>query len=125
MSSRISKGVVGFSGYSYSPAIARNRAEASPWMQASEMVVPSRMAYRHLAMRPPSAMGDNGAAAAGLGVVTIGALVALAVAINYQLGKAMAPSAAVEGKWAWGNAIGGTLFPPTPILLAVWKNYFL
>jgi hypothetical protein len=70
-------------------------------------------------------MAGDAEVAAGIGVVTIGALVALAVAINYQLGKAMAPSKAAESKWAWGAAIGGTLLPPVLPIMAVWKNYFM
>jgi hypothetical protein len=71
-------------------------------------------------------MGQNGAAAAaGVSMAVIGGLVLLAGVINYQLGKAMAPSKADESRWAWGNAIGGTLFPPLTVGLAVYKNYFI
>jgi len=48
----------------------------------------------------------------------------IAGAVQYQLGKAMAPSEAKESKWAWGNAIGGTLFPPITLGMAIYKNYF-
>jgi len=59
----------------------------------------------------------------GLGAGVVAGLILLGVVVNYQLGKAMAPSKDVEGKWAWGNAIGGTLFPPFTIGMAVYKNY--
>ncbi len=36
----------------------------------------------------------------------------------------MAPSKDKEAKWAWGNAIGGTLVPPVTVGLAIYKNYF-
>ena len=122
-------GVVGFGSYGYSPAVNKATrayyASHSPAMMISEASAPSAALYRHLAHRPPSAMGNNGAAAAGMSVVLIGGLVALAVAVNYQLGKAMAPRPSDEGTWAWGNAIGGTIFPPLTVGLAVYKNYFL
>ncbi len=61
---------------------------------------------------------------ATLGIAYVAAIVAVAVAVNYQLGKAMAPSKAKETKWAWGNAIGGTVLPPVTVGLAIYKNYF-
>ena len=61
---------------------------------------------------------------AGLGVGMLAVVLLLAVAVNYQVGKAMAPSEAKEMKWAWGNAIGGTLFPPVTLGMAIYKNYF-
>ena len=72
-------------------------------------------------------VGIGGGFGAGLGLsVGVFALVmiAAAVAVNYQLGKAMAPTERDEYKWAWGNAIAGTLFPPFTIGMAVYKNYF-
>lgn len=72
----------------------------------------------------PGEVAAAGALGLGLSVGVIAAIVAIGVAINYQIGKAMAPNAQVEGKWAWGNAIGGTVFPPTTLILAVYKNYF-
>ena len=65
-----------------------------------------------------------GGLVAGLGGAYLAAIVAVAVAVNYQLGKAMAPSKDKEAKWAWGNAIGGTLVPPVTVGLAIYKNYF-
>ncbi len=56
------------------------------------------------------------------GVILVAFLIAGAV--QYQLGKAMAPSEAKESKWAWGNAIGGTIFPPITLGMAIYKNYF-
>jgi hypothetical protein len=78
---------------------------------------------------PAPAPGEvAGGIAIGGAVVSIGvlaAVVALAVAINYQYGKAMAPNKQAESRWAWGNAIGGTIFPPFTLGMAVYKNYFL
>jgi len=71
---------------------------------------------------PPSGAGLAGL---GLGVGVIAGIILFAVAVNYQIGKAMAPSKQKEASWAWGNAIGGTLFPPVTIGLAVYKNYFM
>ena len=65
-----------------------------------------------------------GALFGGIGIAYLAVIVAAAVAINYQLGKAMAPSKDKEAKWAWGNAIGGTLVPPVTVGLAIYKNYF-
>jgi len=65
-----------------------------------------------------------GALLGGMGIAYLAVIVAAAVAINYQLGKAMAPSKDKEAKWAWGNAIGGTLVPPVTVGLAIYKNYF-
>ena len=68
-------------------------------------------------------VADIGDAAVGLGAGMIAGLILLSIFANYQLGKAMAPNEASEGKWAWGNAIGGTLFPPLTLGLALYKNY--
>jgi hypothetical protein len=102
---------------------------ASPPIMLWEASSPGVALYRH-AMSGNSAgcagcdgLGQNGALA-GLGAATVAAIVLFAIAANYQIGKAMAPSPAAEGKWAWGNAIGGTLFPPLTLGMAVYKNYF-
>ena len=76
------------------------------------------------APNPDAPNFPGGGMVAGLGVAYIAAIVAVAVAVNYQLGKAMAPSKDKEAKWAWGNAIGGTLVPPVTVGLAIYKNYF-
>ena len=81
------------------------------------------------AQAPPTATTTDqelpgGGLVAGLSVAYIAAIVGVAVAVNYQLGKAMAPSKDKEAKWAWGNAIGGTLVPPVTVGLAIYKNYF-
>jgi hypothetical protein len=102
-----------------------------------EISSPGIALYRHAfgAAAPPNGEGapapspeeiGAGIAVGGavLSVGVIAAIVALSVAINYQLGKAMAPNKQVEGKWAWGNAIGGTVFPPFTLGMAVYKNYF-
>lgn len=73
----------------------------------------------------PRALSQDDAFAAGLGAATIAGLLLLGIAVNYQIGKAMAPSKNQERKWAWGNAIGGTIFPPTTVGLALYKNYFM
>lgn len=92
----------------------------SPW----EMSSPSMALYRHALGQPMArAMGQNGLGV-GLGAGMVAAVILVAVAVNYQLGKAMAPNPQVEGKWAWGNAIGGTLFPPFTLAMAIYKNYF-
>jgi hypothetical protein len=92
-----------------------------------EMSSPSTALYRHMATRTNgqiNGFGQDGGLAAGLGAGMIAAVLLVAVAFNYQLGKAMAPNEASEGKWAWGNAIAGTVFPPFTIGMAVYKNYF-
>jgi hypothetical protein len=76
-------------------------------------------------LSPPVGTGQDGLtqfAAYSTGVIIAAFLIAGAV--QYQLGKAMAPSEAKESKWAWGNAIGGTLFPPITLGMAIYKNYF-
>ena len=91
------------------------------------MSSPSTALYRRMATRTNGQIdgfGQAGELAAGLGAGLIAAVLLVAVVVNYQLGKAMAPNEAAEGKWAWGNAIGGTLFPPFTIGMAVYKNYF-
>lgn len=99
-----------------------------------EMSSPSTALYRHMATRANGqidrraidGLGQTGAGglAAGLGAGMIAAVLLVAVAVNYQLGKAMAPNEASEPKWAWGNAIAGTVFPPFTVGMAVYKNYF-
>jgi hypothetical protein len=111
-------------------------------MSLMELSSPGIALYRHAFGQPPTEPAwpeptpppayENGSEVAtvggvglGLGVGVIAAIVALAVAINYQYGKAMAPNKQSESKWAWGNAIGGTIFPPFTLGMAVYKNYFL
>lgn len=99
-------------------------------MMVHEMSSPGVALYRH-AMS--GGLGQNGettevtpgatSGALGIGMGVLAGLVLLGVAINYQIGKAMAPDKRSESKWAWGNAIGGTIFPPTTIGMAIYKNY--
>lgn len=81
--------------------------------------------YRHAAgarQRSMSGFGQN--EMLGIGAGMIAGIVLLSLLINYQVGKAMAPNERVEPKWAWGNAIGGTIFPPFTLGMALYKNYF-
>jgi hypothetical protein len=104
-------------------------------MNLVELSSPGVALYRHAfgagsePENPPVLNGESGATVAGLGlgvgVGVIAAIVLLAVAINYQYGKAMAPNKQSESRWAWGNAIGGTIFPPFTLGMAVYKNYFM
>lgn len=90
-----------------------------------EMSSPGAALYRHAAAMGQAPETETGGAfAAGVGAGVILLIVAVGFAVNYQIGKAMAPDEPSERKWAWGNAVGGTLFPPLTVGLALWKNYF-
>lgn len=90
-----------------------------------EVSSPSMALYRRgLRRRSIDGLGQEETVIAGLGAGMLAAVLLLAVAVNYQIGKAMAPNEAKESKWAWGNAIGGTLFPPVTLGMAIYKNYF-
>jgi len=97
-------------------------------IQIEELSNPSAAVFRHLRNKSIKGIGQEGtdvALGAGLGVGVIVGLIAIAVAVNYQIGKALAPNKQSEAKWAWGNAIGGTLLPPVTLGMAVYKNYFI
>lgn len=124
---------------SYAPYTAyKGFAGRQPAMMVHEMSSPGVALYRHamagglgndVEIAPPPPGPEIAPPlpefSGGLGV-SLGVLAGLAligVAINYQIGKAMAPDMQSERKWAWGNAIGGTIFPPTTIGMAIYKNY--
>lgn len=116
-------------GYSANPANLANLAPAlSPWEASSPSMAIYRRAFGQAAA-PQAGPADIAGPAAGtlLGftALTFAGIILLAVVVNYQVGKAMAPNEAAESKWAWGNAIGGTVFPPVTLGMAVYKNYFL
>jgi hypothetical protein len=93
----------------------------------SELSSPGAALYRHALSQDRSATvatGDYVVGGVTVGAAALVALIAIAVAINYQIGKAMAPNEQTEGRWAWGNAIGGTIFPPFTLGMAIYKNYF-
>jgi len=120
--------------YSLAPMVSRetfSRPGVGQVMNLAEVSSPGVAIYRHAfgengASSQSSGSSDAGPVLFGVGVSAgvLVVLVALSVAINYQLGKAMAPNKQAESKWAWGNAIGGTLFPPFTLGMAVYKNYF-
>lgn len=106
----------------------------TPWEIASPTTALYRRAFgQQDPLAPSDPVGplttkeqqQGGALIAGMGAAMVVGIVILAVAINYQYGKAMAPNKQVEKKWAWGNAIGGTIFPPFTVGMAVYKNYFI
>ena len=118
-------GNYGMRGFGAAPAFgASHRAVLQPWELSSPGMALYRRAYGQDEAGEDPNLAQAGAGLATLGVGLIAALVLFSVAVNYQLGKAMAPDERSEGKWAWGNAIGGTLFPPVTIGLAIYKNYF-
>lgn len=77
-----------------------------------------RLLQRPLGQPEPE---QSGLLPAGMGLV---AILAVGAVIQYQIGKAMAPSEEDEVKWGIINATVGLVFPPTTLGLAVAKNYF-
>ncbi len=116
-------GAFGSPGVGAAPAFgASPRAAINPWELSSPGVALYRRAY---GQEDPGAVpaADLGPAVFGFSVAVLAGIVILGAVVNYQIGKAMAPDKASESKWAWGNAIGGTIFPPVTIGLALLKNY--
>lgn len=118
---------------SYVPYTAYKGFGASkPALMVHELSSPGMALYRHAMgggfgvdagvpeLTPSTELATAGAT---LGVGMLAAIVILGVAVNYQIGKAMAPNSQSESKWAWGNAIGGTIFPPVTLGMALYKNY--
>lgn len=105
------------------PSIRDGIGQIAPY----ELSSPSMAVWRRAltpSQQAAAGMGQNGEALYfGLTAGMLAAIVVVAGVVNYQLGKAMAPNGASESKWAWGNAIGGTLFPPFTLGMAVYKNY--
>lgn len=120
--------------YSFSPRdpmARRSFRGMGQLMHLMEVSSPGVAIYRHaFGVENPENGTTQGSTTEGIGLgigLTAGmlvALVAISAAINYQIGKAMAPSPRDEVRWAWGNAIGGTIFPPFTLGMAVYKNYF-
>lgn len=122
------------SSYAYPYTAYKGFGAPQPKMMLHELSSPGIALYRHAMagglgndppMPPPEGtpMPTDLAAATGLGMGILAGIILLGVAVNYQIGKAMAPSPESEGKWAWGNAIGGTIFPPVTLGMALYKNY--
>lgn len=125
--------------YTFAPRFQRGalpRQGTGQLLNLMEVSAPGVAIYRHALSGPQlgarRAMGQPNSSNAdvvvggiALSAVALAALIAISVAVNYQLGKAMAPNKQVEGKWAWGNAIGGTIFPPFTLGMAIYKNYFM
>ncbi len=104
--------------------LGRIDSPVSYWELSSPSMALYRRGFRTRSIDGFGQETTAGGWVAGLGAGMLAAVLLLAVAVNYQIGKAMAPNKQKEAKWAWGNAIGGTLFPPVTLGMAIYKNYF-
>jgi hypothetical protein len=73
----------------------------------------------------PEPYPSNGTAAGiglGLGLGILAFVVGASLLLNYQVGKAMAPSKDKIGTYGWGNAFGGTFIPLFTPGMAIYRN---
>lgn len=115
-----------YSGRYYPAYIPRSRSvmhyNVRPRFYRGGLQVPT--AAGEIDVQPGNGNGSGAGGAAALSAGIIVAALAIGVAVNYQVGKAMSPDKRSERKWAWGAGIGGTIFPPTILGMAIYKNYF-